>query len=211
MALGALAWMAAAWFDIGQFGAWFGSWFGATPAWLIWPALVLFLVAIVALWCLNLIGLPGNWLIVLTCVVWLLVGPERFAFSWGLVVALAVLAAIGEAVEFAASVVTTQKQGGSKTGATCSLGGSMIGGLAGAILGLPIPVPLVGSVVGSILFACGGAWAGAVVGEHWAGRSWDEAIPIGNAAFVGRLLGTVGKFTLGSAMVGLALLGPLYF
>jgi len=179
--------------------------------WLAWLLLVVFLVTIVAVWCLNLIGMPGNWLIVLTCLLWLWVGPRQFLFSWWLLAPLIGLAIAGELVEFAASVLGTRKYGGSKTGATLSLVGAMVGGLAGAIVGLPVPIPLVGSVIGSILFASGGAWGGAVLGEHWSGRPLDEAVPIGNAAFVGRFLGTVGKFTLGAAMVGLAILGPFCF
>ncbi len=183
----------------------------AWAKWLAWLLLIFFLVAIVGAWCVNLIGLPGNWLIVLTCLLWLLFGPVQFHFSWWLIAPLIGLAIIGELIEFAASVVGTRKFGGSKTGATCSLLGAMAGGLVGAIFGLPVPIPLVGSVIGSILFASGGAWLGAVWGEHWNGRPWDEAFPIGNAAFVGRFLGTVGKFTLGAAMVGLAILGPFCF
>lgn len=179
--------------------------------WGAWLLLILFLITIVAMWCLNLIGLPGNWLIIGTCLLWLWLGPLQFHFSWWLIAPLTALAVVGEIVEFAASVVGTRKYGGSKTGATCSLIGAMVGGLAGAIVGLPIPIPLVGSVIGSILFASGGAWGGAVLGEYWNGRPWEEAVPIGNAAFVGRFLGTVGKFTLGAAMVGLAILGPFCF
>lgn len=179
--------------------------------WLAWLLLIIFLVAIVASWAVNLIGMPGNWLIVLVCLLWLLAGPQQFDFSWWLIAPLIGLAVVGEIIEFLASVVGTRKYGGSKTGATCSLIGAMIGGLVGAIVGLPLPIPLLGSVIGSILFASGGAWGGAVLGENWNGRPWDEARRIGNAAFVGRFLGTVGKFTLGAAMVGLAVLGPFCF
>ena len=178
---------------------------------LAWLLLVIFLITVVGAWCLNLIGMPGNWLIVLICLLWLWIGPLRFQFSYWLLAPLIALGIVGELIEFAASVVGTRKYGGSKTGATCSLIGAMIGGLAGALFGLPVPIPLLGSVVGSILFASGGAWAGAILGEHWNGRPWEEALPIGNAAFVGRFLGTVGKFTLGAAMVGLAILGPFCF
>ena len=180
-------------------------------SWLSWILLIVFLFSVLGMWCLNLIGLPGNWLIVATCLLWGWLGPTQFQFSWWLVAALIVLTLAGEAVEFAASVAGTRKHGGSNTGATCSLVGAVVGGLAGAIFGLPIPIPLIGSVIGSILFASAGAFAGAVIGEYWNGRPWKEALRIGKAAFIGRLLGTVGKFTLGAAMVGLAILAPFCF
>ena len=89
--------------------------------------------------------------------------------------------------------------------ATASLIGSILGGIAGAIFGLPIPI--IGWIVGSVLFACVGAMIGATLGERWMGKPIKSSLQIGGAAFIGRMLGTVGKITLGSVMAAVAILG----
>ena len=124
----------------------------------------LFIILLILFWILNLVGLPGNWLIVVLSLLWMLFGPESYETTWLTIAILIGLAALGEAIEFGTSVVGTKKMGGSGRGATLSVVGSVIGGIAGAILGLPIPIPLVGSLVGSLLFASLGAFIGAFIG-----------------------------------------------
>ncbi len=178
---------------------------------MIYVWLTLFILLVLSFWLLNLFGLPGNWCIVAVSLIWMLFGPVDYRFSWIVVVALAGLALIGEAIEFGASVLGTKKLGGSGRGATLSVIGSVVGGIAGAILGIPVPIPLVGMLIGSVLFAAVGAWIGATIGEKWTGKSTKESVQIGGAAFVGRLLGTIGKIAVGSSMVVLAIAAPFYF
>ncbi len=85
--------------------------------------------------------------------------------------------------------------------------GSMIGAIAGALIGVPVPV--IGSVLAAILFGGLGATAGAMYGEWTDGKSWRESWPIGHAAFWGRTLGTLGKMSVGFAIVMIALVGVL--
>ena len=47
--------------------------------------------------------------------------------------------------------------------------------------------------------------AGAMLGEWWKGSDWDTTWQIGQAAFWGRLFGTLGKITLGSAILVIVL------
>jgi uncharacterized protein YqgC (DUF456 family) len=173
--------------------------------------LILFILLVIVFWLVNLVGAPGNWMIVAMATLWAYAGPTSFRFSWAVVIALILIAAVGEAIEFGASVFGTKKLGGSTRGATFSVIGSVIGGIAGAVLGIPIPIPLVGSLIGSVLFACTGALIGAVIGEKWEGKPMKETVQIGGAAFAGRLVGTLGKLVLGSAMVGLAVAAPFCF
>ena len=175
---------------------------------MIYVWLTLFIVAIILFWALNLIGLPGNWMIVAIAVLWLFVGPAKYQFHWAIPVTLTVLAVIAELIEFLASVLGTKKLGGSTRGATLSVVGSIVGGMAGAFIGIPFPIPLVGMVIGSVLFAAGGAWVGASLGEKWIGKSTEESLKIGGAAFVGRLVGTAGKLMIGSTMVVLTIAAP---
>lgn len=178
---------------------------------MIYVWLTLFVLLIIGFWSINLVGLPGNWLIVGTSLIWSLWGPSGYQFSWVVILALIVLATIGEAIEFGASVLGTKKLGGSSRGATLSVIGSIAGGLLGAIFGIPVPIPLVGMLIGSMLFASVGALIGAMIGEQWDGKPMKESAQIGGAAFVGRLLGTLGKLILGSTMAALSIAAPFMF
>lgn len=165
----------------------------------LWIALLL--VLLTALWVTNLFGAPGNWLMILAVIGWMVFGPEGYQVGWLVLTILMILAGLGELVEFGASVFGTKKLGGTNRGATCSVVGSIVGGIAGAFLGIPFPVPLVGSLIGSLLFAGIGAWIGASLGERWAGKTIQESVQIGGAAFLGRILGTIGKFVVGLVML----------
>ena len=175
---------------------------------MVYVWLTLFIVSVILFWVLNLIGLPGNWMIVAIALLWTFFGPNHYQFHWGIPVALVVLATIGELIEFLTSVLGTKQLGGSTRGATLSVIGSIAGGLAGAVFGIPFPIPLVGMLIGSILFAGIGAWVGATLGEKWVGKPMKESVKIGAAAFVGRLFGTAGKLVVGSTMVVLAIAAP---
>ncbi|MBW3599965.1 MAG: DUF456 family protein, partial [Planctomycetes bacterium] len=72
-------------------------------------------------------------------------------------------------------------------------------GVLGAVVGVPIPV--IGPIVGALLFASLGAMGGAMLGEHWKGRTMEEGLQVGQAAFWGRLFGTLGKMMCGAVML----------
>ena len=175
---------------------------------MVYVWLTLFVVSVILFWGLNLIGLPGNWMIVAVALLWIFVGPGQYQFHWGIPVALVLLATFGELIEFLTSVLGTKQLGGSNRGATLSVIGSIAGGMAGAVFGIPFPIPLVGMLIGSILFAGVGAWIGATLGERWVGKPMNESVKIGAVAFLGRLLGTAGKLAVGSTMVVLTIAAP---
>jgi hypothetical protein len=77
--------------------------------------------------------------------------------------------------------------------------GTVVGSIAGAVLGVPIPV--IGSVIGALGGGALGAFAGAYLGETWVGKTPDESFAVGQGAFIGRLLGTIGKLAIGAVMV----------
>ena len=165
--------------------------------------LTLFILAIFCCWVINLIGAPGNWILIGITILWVIFGPERFAIEWPALIGLTFLAILGEAVEFGASVLGAKKLGATRLGATLSVVGSMVGGLVGVIIAIPIPI--IGWIISSILFACVGAMIGTMIGEKIKGTDNKQNLKIGTAAFAGRLLGTVGKLWLGSAMSAVAL------
>ena len=114
---------------------------------------------------------------------------------------------MGNCSEFLAGALGVTKAGGSRRGAALALIGSLAGGVVGLFVGVPIPI--VGPLFGAVLLAGVGAFAGAIAGEHWKGRDFDESLKIGQAAFWGRLLGTVAKTAVGAIMVGVVLVSMI--
>ncbi len=171
---------------------------------------VVLIVVVLASWGLNLISLPGNWLIVLAAVVYVLSATTegRADFGWPVVAILVVLALVGELIEFFSSALGVTRMGGSRRGALLTLGGSLAGGITGAVVGLPIPV--LGPIVAALLFGSIGALLGAMLGERMAGRELADSWQIGKAAFWGRLFGTLGKILTGSVMVVVVALALLF-
>jgi uncharacterized protein YqgC (DUF456 family) len=171
--------------------------------------LLLLLLALVAGWVTTVFSLPGTWLMVAAAALYAWLMPEdlRIALSWTTVGALLALAIVGEIIEFVAGALGVQRYGGSRRGAILAVIGSFFGAIVGAGVGLPIPV--VGSIAGVLLGASTGAFVGALLGERWKGRDMDSSLLVGQGAFVGRLLGTVAKIAIASAMVAVTLAGLL--
>lgn len=150
-----------------------------------------------AAWLLALlVGLPGTWLMVLTTGLlawWQWDAPGGPMFSAAVLVAVLVLAIVGEVIEFAAGLVGARRAGGTRWGAVGALAGTLAGGLVGTLL---IPVPLIGSLIG----ACLGAALGASGLELYTGRALRPALNSGMGAGLGRLGGTLGKLGVGLVM-----------
>lgn len=161
--------------------------------------LLLTLLGILA-WAANVLGLPGNWAMVIMSglSLWLIPETSRSHLGVAVLVAIIVIAVIGEILEFAASAMGASRLGGSKRGAALAIVGSMVGAIAGLFFGTAIPIPIVGNLIGSVVLGAIGAFGGAVAGERWAGKEWDDSFQIGGAAFWGRILGTVGKAACGT-------------
>jgi uncharacterized protein YqgC (DUF456 family) len=158
---------------------------------------LLLVIVLLGCWLLTLLGLPGNWLMVVATSVYACLTPV--VLGWRTVLAVLALAALGEVVELVAGAMGVSKTGGSRRGAVMALAGSILGGILGVVIGLPIP--LVGSVVAAVFFAGLGAMAGAILGEISAGQKLGASWRIGKAALWGRLAGTLGKILLGAVMI----------
>lgn len=153
---------------------------------------------------LVLFQLPGTWLMLVATglAAWSL--GDRSPFGVWLVVALAVLAVLGEVVETAAGAIGSRRAGGSRRGAVLSVltaiagatvGASLAGSLSLAILWL-VPAWLAIVLAGAAV----GAGVGSIVGDRLAGRTWRESGRSGLGAAVGRLGGTGGKLAIAAAM-----------
>ena len=146
---------------------------------------------------LNVLGLPGNWLIVLTCLgAWWLTrddaGVSPLMHGWVLAW-LSGLALVGELMEFWMGAAGASKAGASWRGSIGAILGAIIGGIFGTVL---IPIPIIGSILG----ACLGAFAGALALEFLGGRNVKDSMTVGHGAAVGRFWGTVAKLSIGGVM-----------
>jgi uncharacterized protein len=102
-------------------------------------------------------------------------------------VVLGLLTALSFVVDFAAAALGAKKMGASKW----ALLGSALGVFVGLFFGLP----------GLLL----GPFVGAVVAELVTRRDWKQAGRSGVGAWIGFLLGAIGKLTLAFAMLGIFL------
>jgi uncharacterized protein YqgC (DUF456 family) len=152
----------------------------------LWAAI---LVLTNTIWlALDLLGLPGNWLIVAGTLLVAWLQPGMFSV-WTLLVTV-ILATAGEVLDLFSGVWGARKGGASRRGST----GAILGGLVGAIIGtFSIPVPVFGSLIG----ACAGAGMGAWILELSGGRDSWASLNAGIGAGVGRALGTIVKLAVG--------------
>jgi uncharacterized protein YqgC (DUF456 family) len=165
----------------------------------LWAALLV--VGSVVAWLLNLIMLPGNWVILGGAILfaWLLPLDDGRGITWKVVIFLATLAIAGEVIEFAAGAAGAAKQGASRRAVVLSIVGAIVGSIVGLSVGLP--VPFIGPFVMAIFGGAAGAFAGAYLGEAWKGRDEPARTAAGRGAFFGRIWGTVGKFAVGAIML----------
>ena len=168
-------------------------------------AVLLLLLAVGGGWMLTLVGMPGNWLIVLAAAIYAWLGPATgvLAVGWPTVAGLGLLAVVGEIAEFVAGFVGAQSARGSKRAAAFSLVGSMLGAILGAGVGIPIPV--IGSALAAIAGGSLGVFGGAAFAEYTRGELAGHALRVGHAAFWGRILGT-GVKTLAASIIAAVVL-----
>jgi len=163
----------------------------------------------------NLVGLPGNWLIVsLTALFAALVhGPHGEGISWWPTFTLiAGMALAGELFELAAGAAGAARQGASRRAMALAMVGGLLGSLLGAAtFSVAIPIPLVGTIVGAVVGGSAGTFAGAWCGEYWKGAVGSRCTAVGAAATVGPLVGMVAKLALGAAMVVVTTLAAFFF
>ena len=167
---------------------------------------VLLILSVFFFWLIGLLGLPGNWLMLIATAIYTVAVPEVGTESlWWVVLAVRlVLAIVGEAIEMLASVHGVRKHGGTKRSALLSFVGAIVGAIFGAVIGTGF-MPIIGSLIGALLLSGAGALGGAFLGEQWSGRSVDDSLQVGQAAFWARLAGTAAKMVIGCVMLAVIL------
>ena len=160
----------------------------------LWATLLVLVNAV--WWFLNLLVLPGNTLMVLSAglVTWVTWDPgkgwNQQMFSIYTLVAVFVLAILGEVLEFFSGVAGAKAAGGSAWGKFGAILGAIVGAIVCTFL---ILIPILGSLIG----ACGGAFLGAYLLELAGGKKTKPSLKSATGAGVGRLTGTLIKLILG--------------
>ena len=153
---------------------------------------IILLIVLNAFWLLLVpFALPGNWLIVITTALFAWRQWGQGIFSIYTLVAITVLAFLGEMIEFFAGAGGAKKAGAGWVGAIAAIFGAIVGAIAGTFI-----LPLFGTIVG----ACLGAGIAAAAAELAAGKTSDASICSGFGASLGYLIGSTAKFAIGVAI-----------
>lgn len=148
------------------------------------------LVLLVAL-AFTLMGLPGNWLMILAIAVMGLATKGTFLSLWQCISLVAILL-LGEFIEFILPFLGIKKYKPSSWAYVASALGGILGGIVGTAL-----VPLIGSFIGA---AIGVFTLTYLVESFWA-RNLLQAQEIAWSAMMGSIIGMTIKFSLAVGIV----------
>lgn len=146
---------------------------------------VFFLVLLVAL-AFTLVGLPGNWLMMLAIAVMGLATKGEILSLWQCISLVGILL-LGELVEFLLPLLGAKKYKPSSWAYIASIVGALLGGIAGTAI-----LPLIGGFIGSAL----GVFVLTYCVESFYARTDLEAKAIARSAMIGSLVGMTIKFSL---------------
>jgi uncharacterized protein len=160
-----------------------------------WAGYLLLLGACAAGLLINLVGLPGIWIMILAAMGFAIAWNEHL--GWTPVLVCVGFGLIAEVCEFVAGAAGAKSAGGTKRG----MAGAIIGGIVGAIAGsILIPIPLVGTIIGAIV----GTGLGAFFIEWgWVGAAGSQATTIAYGAAKGRLIGMILKSVFGAIIAAI--------
>jgi uncharacterized protein YqgC (DUF456 family) len=142
---------------------------------------------------LVIFALPGNWLIVISTGLFAWWRWDEGVFSPYTLIAITLLAVLGEVVEFLGGAGGAKKAGAGWWGTFGAIGGAVMGAIAGTFA---IPIPFLGTLLGACIGGGLGTWALEVM----AGKKMDESVKHGMGAGIGVFLGTTTKFAIGAAI-----------
>ena len=134
--------------------------------------------------------LPGNWLIVISTCLFAWWRWDDSVFSIYTLIAIVLLAVLGELFEFLGGMRGARKAGASWRGSIAAIAGAVVGAIIGTFL---IPILFLGTVLG----ACIGAGLATWSLELSHGRKMDESVRCAVSAGLGELIGITAKVTVG--------------
>jgi len=153
---------------------------------------------------LSLLFMPGNWIMVITTILFAWWKWDARPFSATTLVVIALLAFVGEIIDLFAGIGGARRAGAGGRGAIGALLGAMLGAIVGTFA---IPIPLIGTLLG----ACLGAGLLSGLMESRAGKRGDQPIRTGVGAGLGVLVGTTTKIVIGILIwliIGIAAVWP---
>src|SRR3989442_492651 len=109
-----------------------------------WLYYLILLLVMLAGWFVNILGLPGLWLMVAAYGAFAMATRSQGYVGWASLITMVVLALIAEGVEFLAGAAGSKAAGGRKRGMI----GAVVAGFLAAIFLSVIPFPVVAQVVG---------------------------------------------------------------
>jgi uncharacterized protein YqgC (DUF456 family) len=165
---------------------------------MVWVYYLLLLVVLVAGWLINVVTLPGLWLMTGALAAYGWWTGWNVYVGWTSVIILLILSGLAELVELGAGAAGSKVAGARRRGMI----GAIIGGIIGAIFFTGIvPIPIVGTIIG----VCFGTFLGAAAAEL-SDRSIARSMFIGAGAAGGRLAGILAKLGVGFLMLIVALI-----
>jgi hypothetical protein len=155
---------------------------------ILWPTL---LVLINTLWLmLVLFGLPGNWLMLISTVLFAWWRIDDGIISVHLLFVIFFLAVLAEGIEFFAGLAGARKAGASWRASIAAV----IGAVTGAVLGTFL-MPIIGTLIGACAGACILVWLFELTISKK--NNMDTVLRSGFGAGIGVLVGTTTKFVIG--------------
>jgi uncharacterized protein YqgC (DUF456 family) len=167
---------------------------------MVWLYYFILLVVLVLGLALNLLSLPGLWLMVGGYALYAWMTGWNVYVGWPSLTTLLILALLAEAAEFFAGAAGSKVAGGRTRG--------MIGAVVGAFLGAIFlsVIPIIG--VAQIIGACLGAFIGAAVMEFW-DKDFAHSVRVGYGAAKGRFAGIIVKLGFGVMMLVIGIFAAL--
>jgi len=156
---------------------------------------LLLLISLASL-ALVTVTLPGLWIMTAAAAIYSL-APHQHRLGHKALLALFLLALLGEIIEFTAGGAAAKKAGGSRRAAIGAILGAIVGGIVGSFV-LPLVLTIVGICVGSFI--------GAAAVQFLDGGEALQSLRVGFGAAKGRFLGVVWKFAIGILMLFLILI-----
>lgn len=139
---------------------------------------------------LVFLGLPGNWMMVLSTCLFAWWKWDHGVFSVWTLIAIAAIALLGEVIEFLAGMFGARSSGASWQASVAAVFGAVLGALLGTFM---IPVLFLGTVAGASV----GAGLAVCVAEISRGQRAERSLRRGVGAGIGQLIGTTSKLGLG--------------
>ena len=154
---------------------------------------VLFSVILLGSVIMTIVGLPGNFIIVLTGLAYGYYDHFEHIDYTVLAIVVGILI-IGEVIEFGAGVIGAKQGKASKRSMVAAVIGTVIGGIWGTAI-----LPLIGSILGALL----GAFTFTALAEYTKMKNVQQAKQVAMSVLKGQIVGMIFKT---AAAVGMAII-----